>query len=108
MNGEDSDIESRFSFNPSIFPETYRSTNDLAAATGTVTVATTTTYLAAATATAVAKVTATALALTNATTTLLRLVVPSPCLLRHSTLSLASSLPVVWVAATPSASLSVV
>ncbi len=66
-NGEDNDIETKFSFDPSIHPETYMSTaTDLAAATGTVTVAATTTDLAAATTTAVAKATTTALALTNA------------------------------------------
>jgi hypothetical protein len=51
----DNHIESRFSFNPSICPKTYRSaTTNLAAATSTVTIPTTTTDLAAATATVVA------------------------------------------------------
>jgi hypothetical protein len=96
MNGEEDNIELRFSFDPSILPETYRSTTtNLAATTGTVTVAATTTDLAAATTTAVVKATTTALALTNATTTLFRLVVASPHHLHRGTLSLSASLPVI-------------
>jgi hypothetical protein len=87
----------------------HRSTaTNLAAANGTVTVAATTTDLAAAVATAIAKATATALTLTNTTTTLFQMFVASPCHLRGGALSLSAPPLVVWVAALPSASSSVI